>query len=42
MHVGDDEVTTASMIAELPELGPPVAWMLTGSPCCNDYARFTC
>lgn len=41
MHVGDDEVTTASMIAELPELGPPVAWMLTGSPCCNDYARFT-
>jgi secernin len=41
MHVEGEEVTTASMIAELPVAGPPVAWMLTGSPCRNDYTRFT-
>ena len=40
MHVGDDEVTTASMIAELPAHAPPVAWMLTGSPCGNEYVRY--
>lgn len=42
MHVDTDEVTTASMIAELPEHGPPVAWMLTGSPCCNEYVQYHC
>lgn len=41
MHVGDEEVTTASMIAELPEIGSPMAWMLTGSPCRNDYRSFS-
>ena len=40
MHVDDDEVTTASMIAELHQHGPPVAWMLTGSPCRNEYVRY--
>ncbi len=37
MHVGDEEATTASMIAELPIGRPPIAWMLTGSPCRNEY-----
>ena len=40
MHVGTDEVTTASMIAELPADRPPTAWMLTGSPCENDYSAY--
>jgi hypothetical protein len=31
------EVTTASMIAELPIDGPPKAWFLTGSPCTSEY-----
>lgn len=39
MHVGDDEATTSSMIAELPVGRPPVAWMLTGSPCQHEYER---
>jgi hypothetical protein len=33
------EVTTASMIAELPVGGPPKAWFLTGSPCTSEYGR---
>ncbi|MCU1399163.1 MAG: dipeptidase [Acidimicrobiales bacterium] len=40
MHVGTDEVTTASMIAEMPIDRPPTAWMLTGSPCENDYSAY--
>jgi secernin len=40
MHVGDEEATTASMIAELPTDGPPTAWMLTGHPCEQEYAPF--
>ncbi|MCU1394653.1 MAG: hypothetical protein JWM34_3081 [Ilumatobacteraceae bacterium] len=40
MHVGDDEATTASMIAELPATGTPTAWMLTGSPCEHEYAAY--
>jgi hypothetical protein len=39
MHVPDVEMTTASMIAELPIDGPPNAWFLTGSPCTNEYRR---
>lgn len=39
MHVPDVEVTTASMIAELPIDGPPKAWFLTGSPCTSEYCR---
>jgi secernin len=39
MHVPDTEVTTASMVAELPIDGPPHAWFLTGSPCTNEYTR---
>ena len=38
MHVDDDEVTTASMIAELPDRwSRRVARMLIGSPCENEY-----
>jgi hypothetical protein len=40
MHVPGVEVTAASMIAELPEDGPPKAWFLTGSPCTDEYTRF--
>ncbi len=40
MHVPDVEVTTASMVAELPNGAPPRAWFLTGSPCENGYARW--
>jgi hypothetical protein len=40
MHVPDVEVTTASMVAELPMGEPPHAWFLTGSPCENGYARW--
>lgn len=39
MHVPDIEMTTASMIAELPIDGPPKAWFLTGSPCTGEYTR---
>ena len=39
MHVPGVESTTASMIAELPAEGAPVAWMLLGSPCEHDYRR---
>jgi dipeptidase len=41
MHVADKEATTASIIAELPPDRPPIAWMLTGSPCENDYVPHT-
>lgn len=41
MHVGDEEATTASMIAELPVDAAPTAWMLTGSPCQNDYRSYS-
>ena len=40
MHVGAEEVTTASMIAELPVGSRPTAWMLTGSPCTNTYMPY--
>lgn len=43
MHVdepGAEEATTASMIAELPVGGVPVAWCLTGSPCRGEYERY--
>jgi hypothetical protein len=39
MHVDGDEATTSSVIAELPAGRPPVAWMLTGSPCQHLYER---
>jgi secernin len=41
MHVeleGIEEATTASIVAELPELGPPVAHVAMGSPCTTPYA----
>jgi secernin len=40
MHVDDQEATTASMIAQLPAHGSPTAWMLTGSPCQQEYVAF--
>lgn len=40
MHVTDIETTTASMIASMPATDPPTAWMLTGSPCQNEYRRY--
>lgn len=40
MHVGDEEATTASMIAELPAGTTPTAWMLAGSPCTNTYRPY--
>ena len=40
MHVGDEEATTASIIAQLPTDVPPTAWMLTGSPCQQKYEPF--
>ncbi len=39
MHVDGVEETTASMVAELPADGPPVAHVLVGSPCLNEYVR---
>ena len=39
MHVDGLEATTSSMIAQLPADGPPVVWMLLGSPCHNTYRR---
>jgi hypothetical protein len=39
MHVPDVEATRASIVAELPRTGPPVAWMGTGSPCLGNLAR---
>ncbi len=41
MHVdepGHEQVTTASMLAELPMGGPPTVHWLTGSPCQGSYA----
>ena len=40
MHVDGEEATTASLIARLPSGAAPVAWMLTGSPCQQEYAQF--
>lgn len=40
MHVGEEEATTASLIAVLPVGSSPTAWMLTGSPCQQEYAPF--
>ena len=40
MHVDVQEATTASMISQLPTVGRPTAWMLTGSPCRQEYAPF--
>ena len=37
MHVDGVEETTSSMVAELPADGSPVAHVLVGSPCLNDY-----
>jgi hypothetical protein len=43
MHVGTDdgqpEVTTASIVVELPDGAPPVAWCASGSPCSTPYER---
>lgn len=39
MHVPDVEVTTSSMVAELPAGEAPRAWFLTGSPCTGEYER---
>ena len=33
MHVEGVEATTAALVAELPAGGPPIAWVLAGSPC---------
>ena len=33
MHVPEVEATTASLVARLPEDGPPEAWFSLGSPC---------
>lgn len=44
MHVdtpGHAEVTTSSMVAELPAHGPPVVHLLLGSPCRGTYRRLT-
>ena len=41
MHVDGIEVTTSSIIAELPVGAPPSALMLLGSPCENEYVRYT-
>lgn len=44
MHVDDPghaEVTTSSMIAELPVAGPPVVHVVLGSPCAGRYRRIT-
>jgi hypothetical protein len=41
MHVDGIEVTTSSIIAELPVGAPPSALMLLGSPCKNEYVRYT-
>lgn len=40
MHVPGVEQTTASMVVELPPHAPFTAWMLTGSPCENDYVAY--
>ena len=40
MHVDHEEATTASMIARLPTGARPTAWMLTGSPCQENYTPF--
>jgi len=40
MHVDGIEVTTSSIIAELPVGAPPSALMLLGSPCENEYVRY--
>jgi hypothetical protein len=39
MHVEGVEATTASIVAELPQDGPPVAHLCTGSPCTGTYER---
>lgn len=39
MHVPGVEVTTASMVAELPVGGPPVVWCGLGSPCTGSFTR---
>lgn len=39
MHVSGVEMTTSSLVAELPIDAPPVAWTLTGSPCEQRYRR---
>ena len=42
MHVEDPEhpeATTASMVAELPLVGPPIVHALVGSPCRATYQR---
>lgn len=44
MHVdtpGHAEVTTSSIVAELPAHGPPVVHLLLGSPCQGTYRRLT-
>jgi hypothetical protein len=41
MHVPDIEMTTASIVAELPVGAPPTAWMLLGSPCEQTYSAHT-
>jgi hypothetical protein len=42
MHVtepGAEEATAASMVVELPAVGPPVAWVAQGSPCVTTFER---
>ena len=41
MHVDGIEVTTSSIIAELPVGAPPTALMLLGSPRENEYVRYS-
>jgi hypothetical protein len=38
MHA-HEEATTASIVAELPRHGRPVAWCVQGHPCEGSYAR---
>jgi secernin len=39
MHVEGVEATTASLVAELPVDGAPVAWCSMGSPCAGTFTR---
>jgi hypothetical protein len=41
MHVDGVEATTSSMIAELPLVGAPRVWFLTGHPCAHDYTELS-
>ncbi|MEO5724072.1 MAG: hypothetical protein ABIQ39_08210 [Ilumatobacteraceae bacterium] len=40
MHVDGVEATTASMITELPAGSSPLAWVLVGRPCEQQYEQF--